>query len=168
VNRIYRRLLLASVCLLAVFIFSIGALAQNTHDRTHFGSGITIGPDEKVSDATCFACSVHVRGQVSGDVTTFGGSIVVEDGGDIAGDATSFGGDVRIEKDVKVGGGVTVFGGRVHRDPAATIGGDVTNFSGFLWVLLIFVVPIFVIGGFIALIIWVIRRLTRGSVPVSA
>ena len=63
---------------------------------------------------------------------------------------------------------MTVFGGRIHRDPAASIGGDVTNFSGFIWIFLIFVLPLFVIGGFIALIIWVVRRLTRSSVPVSA
>ena len=60
---------------------------------------------------TCFACSVRVRGHVAGDVTTFGGSIVVEDDGEIGGDATSFGGDVRLDKGVKVAGGVTVFGG---------------------------------------------------------
>ncbi len=167
-NRVSRHLQLAAVCFLAVATFSVGALAQNTHERTHFGSGITIGPDEKADEATCFACSIHVRGQVSGDVTAFGGTIVIEEGGDVGGDTTSFGGDVRIEKDAKVGGGVTVFGGRVHRDPAASIGGDVTNFSGFIWIFLIFVLPLFVLGGFIALIIWVVRRLTRSSVPVSA
>ncbi|MFZ0806931.1 MAG: hypothetical protein WAN03_12135 [Candidatus Sulfotelmatobacter sp.] len=166
-NRISRRLKLASVFLVVV-AFSMSAAAQSTHSRTQFGSGITIGPGEQADDATCFACSIHIRGQVSGDVTTFGGTIVIEDGGEVAGDATSFGGDVRLDKDTQVSGGVTVFGGRVHRDPAASIGGDVTNFSGFIWIFLIFVLPLFVIGGFIALIIWVVRRLTRSSVPVSA
>ena len=40
-------------------------------------------PNERVSDATCFGCTIHVRGHVMGDVTAFGGSIVVEDQGQV-------------------------------------------------------------------------------------
>ena len=93
-------------------------------------SNISIGPDEEVGDATCFGCSIRVRGHVSGDVTAFGGSIVVEDQGQVGGDVTAFGGDIRIDKEAKLGGDVTVFGGRIRRDPAATVGGDVTDDGG--------------------------------------
>src|SRR5271166_3399642 len=125
--RIPCRLHVAFACVVVLAAFSGNAFADGSHDRTQMGHSISIGPGEKVSDATCFGCSIHVRGQVEGDVTSFGGSIVLEDGAEVAGDATAFAGDVRLEKDVKVSGSVTVFGGRIHRDPGASVGGDITN-----------------------------------------
>lgn len=147
--------------LLLVLATATGAFADGSHDRTQVGRDITVGPDEQVSDATCFGCSVHIRGQVTGDVTTFGGSIVIEDRGQVGGDATTFGGDIRLDKEVKVSGDVTVFGGRVRRDPAAKVGGDVTNMGGPGWMILIFVIPLFFFALFVALIVWLIRLLLR-------
>jgi cytoskeletal protein CcmA (bactofilin family) len=105
---------------------------------------------------------------VLGDVTAFGGSIIVEDQGKINGDATAFGGDIRLDKQVSVAGDVAVFGGHLRRDPAATIGGDATNFAGAGWMLLIFLLPIVVLGAFIAFVVWLIRRIMRPSVPATA
>ena len=65
-------------------------------------------------------------------------------------------------------GDVTVFAGRLHRDPAATVGGDVTAFSGSLWLVLIFGLPLVLLGAFIALIVWLIWRLTHPAMPVTA
>jgi len=159
---------LACACLVALVAFSANALAEGSHDRTQMGHSISIGPGEEVSEATCFGCSIRVRGHVDGDVTSFGGSIVLENGAEVGGDATDFGGDIRLDRDVKVSGDVADFGGRIRRDPGASIGGDVTNFNNFMWILLIFVLPFFVLGGFIALIIWVIRRLVRSSALSAA
>jgi hypothetical protein len=162
------RLRLLSACLLFFLAFSSAAFADAASDRTHFGHDISVGPDEKVGDVTCFGCSIHVRGHVTSDATAFGGSIIVEDEGQIDGDATIFGGGVRLERQSNVGGDVTVFGGRIHRDSSASVGGDVTNFGGPIWIVLIFGLPLALLGGFIALIVWIVRRLTRPSVPVAA
>lgn len=155
------------ICLLAVAALCVPALADGSHDRTQFGHDIYVGPDEQVSEATCFGCSVHVRGHVDGDVTTFGGAIVVEEFGEVGGDSTSFGGDVRLDKDAKVQA-ITVFGGRVRRDPQASVEGDVTTFTGSYWLFLIFGLPLVILGAFIALIVWLIRRLIRPPMPVAA
>lgn len=163
-----RSLRMFSACLLFCAGISSAALADAGRDRTQVGSNITIAPGEEVGEATCFGCSIRVRGRVSGDVTAFGGSIVVEDGGQVGGDATTFGGGVRLEKEVKVRGDVTVFGGRIQRDPAATIGGDITTMGGPGWMLLIVLAPFIVFGLFVALVVWVIRRLIRPSVPATA
>jgi hypothetical protein len=152
--------------LLAVVALSSAAFADR--DRTQLGHNINIGPNDEVSEATCFGCSIHVRGHVSGDLTAFGGSIVVEDQGQVGGDATAFGGDIRIEKAAKVGGDITVFGGRIRRDPEATVGGDVTTMGGPGWIVLIFLIPLIFIGMVVAAIVWLIRRLLRPSVPVAA
>ena len=159
-------LLLGSLLLCAGL--STTAFADDGHDRTHVGNNINIGPGEEVNDATCFGCSIRVRGHVAGDVTAFGGSISIEDQGQVNGDATVFGGGIRLEPDVKVSGDVTVFGGRMHRDPAASVGGEVTILGGPGWIFLIFLLPMIFLGGVIALIVWGVRRLFRPSIPATA
>jgi hypothetical protein len=163
---LYRRLQLLLACI--IFLLALSSAAFADRERTQVGHNINVGPDEEVSEATCFGCSIRVRGHVSGDVTTFGGSIIVEEQGQVGGDATTFGGDIRIAKEVKVGGDVTVFGGRIRRDPAASVGGDVTTMGGPGWIVLIFLFPLLFLAAFIALLVWIIRRIMRPSVPAAA
>jgi len=161
-------LLVFSALVLLPLLLSTNAFAGDDSERTRVGHNISIGPGEEVSEATCFGCSIRIRGHVAGDVTAFGGSVTVEDQGQIDGDLTVFGGGMRLDKDAKIAGDVTVFGGRMHRDPAASIGGDVTNFSGPGWILMIFILPLVLLGGFLTLVIWGVRRLLRPAVPVAA
>jgi hypothetical protein len=155
-------------CMLFVTGLCNFAAADDPHDRTHFGHDITIGANESVSEATCFGCSIRVRGHVDGDVTVFGGRIVIEDQGEVSGDATVFAGGMRLDRSAKVGGDVTVFGGEIRRNPDASVGGDVTTFGGPIWIFLIFGLPLVFLGAFIALIVWLIRRMTRPSLPATA
>ena len=143
--------------------------SRQSHDRTQFGHEIVVGADEKASDVTCFSCSVRIRGQVAGDVTTFGGTVVVEQDGEITGDTTVFGGDLRLDSGANVQE-VTVFGGKVRRDSSASIHGDVTTFGGgaALWLFLVFGLPFVVLGALIALIVWLIRKFSRPAVPIAA
>lgn len=163
-----RSLQILSLSALICLGLSSAAFAARSTERTEFGHNINIGPDEEVSEATCFGCTIRVRGHVLGDVTAFGGSIIVEDHGKINGDATTFGGELRLDKEVSVGGDVVVFGGRLRRDPAASVGGEITNFSGAGWMLLIFVLPLIFLAAIIAFIVWLVRRMTRPSVPATA
>ena len=163
-----RVLLAISACLLACLAFSPASFALDSPDRTQFGNDINIGPNEEVNDVTCFFCSVRVRGHVTSDVTVFGGSLIVEDQAEVEGDVTDFGRGIRLDKDAKIGGDVTVFGGPVRRDSAASVGGNVTTFSGSIWLALFFVLPLVIFGAIIALIVWLVRRLTRPSLPVAA
>ena len=163
-----RHLRLLPLVLVFLFALSSAAFAAGRSDRTQVGNAIYVGPGEEVQDATCFGCSIRVRGHVAGDATAFGGSVVVEDQGQINGDATVFGGDLRIDKDAKVARDVTVFGGRIRRDPASTVGGDVTNMGGPGWMFLIFLMPLIFLGLLIALIVWLIRLVMRPRVPAAA
>lgn len=163
--RVRRLRLLSGLFFVAL---SSASFADGNHERTQVGSNISIGPNEEVSEATCFGCSIRVRGHVTGDVTAFGGSIAIEDQGQVNGDAITFGGSIRLDKEVKVAGDVTVFGGRIHRDPAATVGGDVTNLGGPGWIILLLAVPFVMLGLLVALLVWGIRRLLRPSVPAAA
>ena len=161
------RLLTAFV--IAVLTFSLPAFAGGSHDRTQFGHDVTVGADEEVTEVTCFGCNVRVRGNVAGDVTTFGGTILVEDGGEIGGDLTSFGGDVRLDSGAKVQS-MTVFGAKIRRDPGASVSGDVTTFAGgaALWLFLILGLPFLILGSITALIVWLVRRFSQPRLPVTA
>ena len=105
--------------LASLFCAALSSVALAESDRTQVGRTINVGPGEEVGEATCFGCSIRVRGHVNGDVTAFGGSILIEDQGQVKGDANAFGGDVRLDKATSIAGDVTVFGGRVRRDPGA-------------------------------------------------
>ncbi len=144
------------------------ARGNNASDRTQFGRSISVAPGEEVSEATCFGCSIRVRGHVAGDVTAFGGSIVVEDQGQVDGDATAFAGSMRLDDSGKVGGDVTVFGGQIHRAPGATLSGGVTVMGGPGWAVVIFAIPLLFLGLLIAFIFWLVQRVTRPRVPVTA
>lgn len=152
-----------------VAMLASSAAAQGSHDRTHFGHDISVGSDEEVSQVTCFGCSVRIRGHVDGDVTTFGGSIVLERDAEVGGDTTSFAGDVRLDGGAKVKD-VTIFGGRIRRDPQASVEGDVTTFAGGagLWLFIIFGLPFLILGAIIALIVWLVRRSRRPALPMAA
>src|SRR5215470_14185156 len=144
--------------LLCCLLFSATVFAQDNTDYTQFGHNITVDPGKQIGEATCFGCTIRVRGQVAGDVTTFGGSIILEDQGQIGGDVNAFAGDIRLGAATNIGGDVTVFGGQIRRDPAATIGGSVTSMTGMFWVFLIFVGPFVLLGILIASIVWLVKR----------
>ena len=151
---------LRSLLLICLLLAAPFALADN-REYTQFGHSIYIGPDQHTGDVTCFLCSVRVRGQVGGEITTFGGNVTIEDDASVGGDVTAFGGTVRLGPATKIGGEVTVMGGTLIRDPKAQIGGDVTTFSGQGWLFVIFGLPLLVFAGIIALVVWLIQRRQR-------
>lgn len=155
---------LLTICILLAAPF---ALAGDNREYTQFGHSIYIGPNEHTGDVTCFFCSVRVRGQVGGEITTFGGNATIEDNASVGGDVTAFGGTVRVGPATRIGGELTVMGGTLIRDPKAQIGGDVTTFSGLGWLLVIFGLPVVFLAGIIALIVWLIQRRQRPVQPYA-
>lgn len=159
-----------SICFYALLFWvawSTAAFANDNPSYTQLGRNINVGPHDKVGDLTCFGCNIHIRGEVAGDVTTFGGSVTVEDQAQVAGDVSIFGGDARLDRGTRVAGDVSVFGGQIHRDPQAAIAGDVTSFGGRGWLLPILLTPIVLLGLLVALIVWIIQRARRPSLPAT-
>jgi hypothetical protein len=152
---------LRSLLLLTLLLAAPFALAGDSREYTQFGHSIYIGPDQRTGDVTCFFCSVRVRGQVGGEITTFGGNVTIEDNASVGGDVTAFGGTVRLGPATRIGGELTVMGGTLIRDPKAQIGGDVTTFGGQGWLFVIFGLPVLIFAGIIALIVWLIQRRQR-------
>jgi lipopolysaccharide export system protein LptA len=156
-----------ALCGLLISILPSAALAEANADRFQINNDIHIQADDQVGDVTCLNCSVYVLGQVSGDVTTINGNIVVEQSATISGDVTTVRGNARLENGTQVAGDLTAIAGTVRRDPQASVGGDVTSMGGGGWVFLVFLLPFAILGGIVALIIWLIQR-SRRPAPVPA
>ncbi|MBT3218663.1 MAG: hypothetical protein HN348_06190 [Proteobacteria bacterium] len=79
-------------------------------ERVSFGSDVFVDAGEEVIEAVSFGSEVRVAGHVLDNATSFGGNVIIVDGGIVDGDAISFGGKVQINP-----GGV-VNGDRVALD----------------------------------------------------
>jgi predicted acyltransferase (DUF342 family) len=144
------------------------ASAKSSSEITQFGHDIRVAHDQSVSDLTCFGCSIYVQGQVAGDITTFGGNVVLDSEASVAGDVTVMGGNARIENGTKIAGDLTLFGGKVYRQPEAQIAGDVTTFGGQGWLMLIFGLPLMIFAAIVAFIVWLVQRSRRRPLPPLA
>ncbi len=77
--------------------------------RTVYGGPAVVESGDTVDEVTAFGDDVHVHGRVIGDATSFGGDVIVEEGGVVDGDATSFGGEVDVEDGGVVSGDRVAF-----------------------------------------------------------
>ena len=162
---------LKCACLIAaLMIVPIAAMGRSdtSHaaERTQTNRDIWVQPGEKAGDLACLNCSVHVRGEVSGDVAAIHGNVIVEPQAEISGDIASFFGDVQVENDAHVAGDVAAMGGTIRRDPRGAIGGNQATFPRILF-LLIMLAPLVVLGLIVALIVWLVQR-RRQPMPRTA
>ncbi|MGA8142457.1 MAG: hypothetical protein WB987_01035 [Candidatus Acidiferrales bacterium] len=110
-----------------VFLFAIPVAAdlaavKNPQDRTQIFHDVIVGPNGTANVVQCFGCNVYVRGHVTGDVFTGGGSIYIS--GLVDGNALAVGGHIEAQSGgelrghaAAVGGYVTASGqGRIDRD----------------------------------------------------
>lgn len=134
------------------------ASAKNNPEFTQFGHDIRITAGQQTSDLTCIGCSIYVRGQVAGDVTAIAGNVTLDGDAQIAGDVTTIGGNLRAANGTKISGDLTAVGGTVYRQPEATVAGDVTSLGGQGWLLLIFGLPLMILAGIVAFIVWLVQR----------
>jgi hypothetical protein len=165
--RILSSLPLRWFALVAILCLSLSgvAIANDNPSYTQIGHDITIGPNQRVGDLTCVACSIHVHGQVAGDVTAVLGSITLADKAQVAGDVTAVGGNIRLDQAVKIAGDATVVGGNLHRDPEAAVSGDVTTMCGGGWIVPIILAPFILLGLLAAFVVWLVQQVRGPSVP---
>ncbi len=155
-----RRPLLATV--LALFA-ATPAFARSADDHVGVGQDISVSADENAGDIVCAFCSVHIHGDVSGDVAILFGSVSVDADHSVHGDVAILGGDLNLAADSHVGGDVAIAAGDLNASPDATIRGNRAVFPGRFW-LLVPLAPLLIIIGIIWLIIYLVRR-NRYRVP---
>jgi hypothetical protein len=80
------------------------------HRGPSFNSAIVVADEEVVcGDLTSFGGSVVIHGVVEGDVVTFGGNVVID--GVVNGNVTLYGGNLTLQDDAHVNGDIHVCGG---------------------------------------------------------
>jgi len=159
---------LSSIVIIAIVaLFSTLGNAEQSGDRVQIGNDITVQADEKAGDVVCVLCSIHMRGQARGDVVAVAGSVTLESGAQVGQGVTVVLGSARLQSATQVAGDVVVVGGALRRDPQAMIAGSVTSLEGTGWMLLIWLVPLLLLGGIVALIVWLVQR-SRQSTPAPA
>jgi hypothetical protein len=155
------RLLLAAALLLSL---ATPAFAGSREDRVGVGNDIIVSAGETAGDIACAFCSVHVHGDVKGDVAIFMGSITVDSGHGISGDVAILGGDLNLGPESEVGGDVAIAAGDVNSAAGAMIHGAQTVLPGRFWLILP-LAPFLILGGIIWLIVYLVRR-NRYRFPV--
>jgi hypothetical protein len=148
-----RRLLFA-VVLLAL---TVPAFAKHGTDHTTLFSDITVADGDTASDIACAFCTVHIHGQVNGDIAVAFGTITVDDQRNISGDVATFGGDLLLGQEARVNGDVAIMAGDLKLGEGASIGGSKVISPSRLW-LLIPLAPFLILGGIIWLIVYFVRQ----------
>lgn len=145
--------------LLAVALLLVAStpFARADHDRASVGGDITVAEGETAGDLACAFCSVHIHGDVKGDVAVLFGNVTVDPTHAISGDVAILGGDMNLALESEVGGDVAIMAGDVNMAPEATIRGDRTVMPSKLWLLVPFA-PLLILIGIIWLIVYMVRR----------
>ena len=133
------------------------AWASSGEDRVTFGSDVTVAEGETAGDIVCAFCSVHVHGQVNGDIAVLFGRVAVDEGQKISGDVATLGADLNLGEGAAVDGDVAIAAGQANLAPGAVIHGDRMVLSGHGW-LLVPLAPLLILAGLIWLIVWIVRR----------
>src|SRR5438552_33463 len=151
------------VILLMASTIALPALgfAEHSRERFQMNRDIRVEQNDKTGDLTCLNCSVYIRGEVAGDIFTLNGRVVLEQGALVSGDVAALVGDVRLGDGAKIAGDVAAIGGDVRRSPDAAVAGGGSCLGGAGGVILAFAVPLLVVAGLIALVVWLIRRAHR-------
>lgn len=150
-----RRWLFAAVLL--IYAAATPALARSTEDRASVGGDITVMENETAGDIACVFCSVHVHGDVKGDVAVVLGSVTVDSERSIKGDVAVVGGDLNMSDESEIGGDVAVVAGSANLAPDAMIHGSRSVLPGRAWLLVPFA-PLLILIGIIWLVVYLIRR----------
>ena len=158
---LHSRYLRGTISLVAasLLLLTMPSFAQSSHSKDHasFGDDITVTEGDTSADIACAFCSVHIHGDVRGDVAVLFGSVTLDSGHRISGDVAILGGDLTVGDDAQVGGDVAIAAGDLNLAPSATVHGDRAVFPGRFW-LLVPLLPLFVLIGIIWLIVYLVRR----------
>src|SRR5665213_3088685 len=147
------KLLLAA----ALLLVASTPFARADQGRAGFGGDITVAEGETAGDIACAFCSVHVHGDVKGNVAVFMGNVTVDPTHAISGNVAMVGGDLNLASESEVGGNVAIMAGNANMAPEATIRGNRTVMPGRGWLIIPFA-PLLILIGIIWLIVYMVRR----------
>ncbi len=114
--------------LLAAALVAVSTLAHADQDAVQIFSNIHVTADQRVHDAVCFFCNVHVQGKVTHDIVVFFGDVHLA--GEAEHDVVSFFGGVHAEDGSSIGHDMVSFFGSVRLGENVTVGKDMVSIFG--------------------------------------
>ena len=151
-----RRILLPAALLLLAAAHAF-AFTNNSKDRSSMGNDIVVHEGETAQDIACGFCSVHIHGDVKGDVAVLFGNVSVDADHSIAGDVAILGGNLHLDSNSLIGGDVAIAAGSLTSAENASVRGDRAILPGHFWLLVPFA-PLLLLIGIIWLIVYLVRR----------
>ncbi len=121
------------------------------------GNDIVVHEGETAQDIACAFCSVHIHGDVKGDVAVLFGNVSVDADHSIAGDVAILGGNLHLDSNSLIGGDVAIAAGSLTSAENASVRGDRAILPGRFWLLVPFA-PLLLFIGIIWLIVYLVRR----------
>jgi hypothetical protein len=149
-----RRLLLAVALILST---TMPVFARSTEDRASVGNDITVREGETAGDIACVFCSVHIHGDVRGDVAVLFGKVELDPGRSISGDVAALGADLNLGPEATVGGDIAIAAGDANLAPGAMVHGSSMVLPSRIWLLLP-LAPLLILIGLIWLVVYIVRR----------
>lgn len=143
-----------------ILIAASGPLYASGGDRVQIGRSIAIAENEDTGSVVCIGCSIRIDG-TSDEAVAIGGNIIVT--GTVKGDLAVVGGSATLEDNAIVDGDVSTVGGNVSRHAGAVVKGAVNSVAGTPVLLGLLLVPLILVGLFIALIVWLVKPKRRPS-----
>jgi hypothetical protein len=118
-----KRLLIVIAVVVLSLVVATPALAFDG-SQVNFGKDIVVGPEQTiVGDVTAFGGNILIQGEVDGVVAAIGGDVTVS--GTVTRDVTAIGGGVELQETARVGGGVVAVGGHVNKATGAVVSGRI-------------------------------------------
>lgn len=156
-----KKLLLAGTLLFA----AAGPVLADRHpDHASVGSDINVTEGESAGDLACVFCSVHVHGDVNGDIAVAFGNVTVDADRRVSGDVAIVGGDLNLGENAHVEKDVAIVAGDERLGEGAQIQGSRSVMPGRFW-LLVPLAPLLILIGIIWLVVHLVRR-NRYQFPV--
>jgi hypothetical protein len=145
--------------LLAVALLLVAStpFARADQGRASFGGDISVAEGETAGNIACAFCSVHVHGDVRGNVAVLFGNVTVDPTHSISGNVAMLGGDLNLAPESEVGGNVAIMAGNANMASEAAIRGNRTVLPGSGWLIVPFA-PLLILIGIIWLIVHMVRR----------
>ncbi len=96
-------------------------------DREVVGQNLVIEKDEVVRNVQLVGGSLVIKGTVTGDVDTVGGTVDLEPGSRVMGDIQVMGGSVEVKNGARIDGDTQIVGGHMQRQEGARVEGNVST-----------------------------------------
>jgi len=116
------------------------------------GQDVVVAEGETAGDIGCVFCSVHVHGEVHGNVGVTFGNLDLDSGHHITGNVGVMGGRVRLGDGSRVDGNVGIVGW-LHEGDGVTVSGSRGVLPGEILLL-----PFLLLAGAIWLVVYLVRR----------